>query len=363
MVIHRKLISGVTLVVIVVAVLLGSTGHAAGQGNLAERDKWVTRLKENATQALAQVDKNDEWYSESSFEDDVRRVASVLVMTGRFDEAWSWIESHRQLTVEDYLLVAQWASRADQVDYALQLADQLSEPDKAIALQLIVVAQAKRGDIQDALQLLPQISNADPKAKDFAIHAICVQYAREKKYDEAEKLLPTIGQADVRESTESCLKVLRKRRTPEEPGYSKYKTKAAISYDAGIIRWVAEAEVALAKGNKRLAERHLLKASEVLRSTDPKQTHHVALQIGKVADQAGMTDFARQAFHHAIEVELSSNGDWYHFQDSQGESRYISNMRRDQYYKIILFNLIAKSHRALPVGERNKRTTARFFLI
>ena len=69
-----------------------------------------------------------------------------------------------------------------------------------------------------------------------------------------------------------------------------------------------------------MAERHLLKASEVLRSTDPKQTHHVALQIGKVADQAGMTDFARQAFHHAIEVELSNAGDWYHFQDSQGES-------------------------------------------
>lgn len=294
---------------------------ATAQGNLQERDKWVSRLKENATQALAQMDKSDPWYSDTLYEDKVRAVANVLVLTGRYDEVWPWIESHHKLTVEDYLLVAQWYSSADQVDYAVKLADQLADPDKAIALNLIVVSQAKRGDIQDALKLLPKISDAYPHAKDGAIHAICLAYAREKKYDEAEKLRLTQGQADMRETTESSIEMLRKPQTPSEPGYAKLKAKSSINSDAAIIRWVAEAEVALANGNKPLAQRHLMKASEMLRKVNSELTTHATIEIGKVADQAGMTDFATQAFRFAIETELNNKNYWQAFRNNLRRSK------------------------------------------
>ncbi|WP_146118691.1 tetratricopeptide repeat protein [Blastopirellula marina] len=292
---------------------------ATAQGNLPERDKWVTRLKENATQALADMDKSDAMYDLT-----VRQVANMLVLTGRYDEVWPWIEKHQKLTVEHYLLVAQWFSSVDQVDYALKLADSLADDEKPMAMRVIAGAQAKRGGIQDAINLLPKISDADPHAKNFARYSIATAYAKAGKYDDAEKLLPTITDVDVRQAAETVINEFRKRRTPGEPGYSKFKAeyeKNSFPPTAGVMRWVAEAEVALAKGNKPLAGRHLMKASEMLRKIDPDLTTSATIEIAQVAEQAGMTDLAIKAFRHAVETDLNTRGvSWDGFRDAPGHA-------------------------------------------
>lgn len=273
---------------------------------------WVQRTFD-LTNALL----NGERLPEHS-KDYVRDVsAHVLAAKGCVEETLSLLPAGEpQKAISFRYFAASGFAQCGDLEAAFRVADPLPRYGKLRAFTLVAVERIKRRDMTGLQVALAKcdLDSFDPENRDSTLKSIVSNLSDVGELDEAHKLVERISDPDLRTKLEERINKVGRLLVPSDPGYLDQQIRLAIDQqmseeDLQYTRALRSAEVAAAEGRTDFAKVQLQKVIGLVKENDSSSSVLKLLQIGDVAEKAGVRQLAQTAFEDALKEYLKREHD------------------------------------------------------
>ena len=244
----------------------------------------------------------------------------ALSLWGRAEKAISLLRERLPDSAVPFALISivDAQSASDDVEGAYRTAALL--PNERLvqrAQSLIAMRQAQRGDLEESVQLLDKIEDAQQRIQ--ARKIIIDELLEAHRYKDAVAQYSIVKDTEAREAIRQQMKRVREKRVPSDPDYIE-KTVAGVRRwksrlggfsddDAKLVAFECRARVAAHKEDKDSFNQAIDKAMDLIQDWEVGDGCSALLSLGKICAESGYAKKANELFTDALNTLFDAESD------------------------------------------------------